>query len=53
MKACIICFGDEILQGSIVNTNAAFISKILGEAGISVLEHITLSDFDEAAEVFN
>lgn len=52
MKACIICFGDEILQGSIVNTNAAFISKSLNEAGISVVQQLTLSDFDDMSESF-
>lgn len=50
MKACIICFGDEILTGSVVNTNAAYISKSLFENGINVQQQLTLSDFDEYAE---
>jgi nicotinamide-nucleotide amidase len=50
MKACIVCFGDEILSGACVNTNAAFMSKILNELGIFVAQQLTLSDFDHHAE---
>lgn len=50
MKACIICFGDEILSGAVSNTNVSFLSKQLTELGLKVAEHITLSDFDQTVK---
>lgn len=47
MKGCVVCFGDEILKGAIVNTNAYFISKTLHELGIHIEQQITVSDFDQ------
>lgn len=44
MKAAILTIGDEILIGQVVNTNAAFLSKRLFEAGVMVERVISLPD---------
>lgn len=44
MKATIIAIGDEILIGQITNTNAVYISEELTLLGITVVEHLTVSD---------
>lgn len=44
MKAEILCIGTEVLIGDIVNTNAAYISKKLSEAGVSVYYHSVCGD---------
>ncbi len=44
MFATIITIGDEILIGQIVDTNSAFISRRLNDAGISVLERTSIGD---------
>lgn len=44
MKAAILTIGDEILIGQVVNTNAAFLSKKLFSAGVSVERVISLPD---------
>ena len=44
MKIEIIAIGDEILLGSIVNTNAFFLSSELKKLGFSVTKHSVLSD---------
>jgi nicotinamide-nucleotide amidase len=49
MLATIITIGDEILIGQIVDTNSAFISQKLNEAGITVIERTSIGD--NAAEI--
>ena len=44
MLAEIICIGDEILIGQVVNTNATFLSKQLNKIGIEVLQVTSISD---------
>lgn len=44
MQIEIISIGDELLQGIIVNTNAAFISRVLAENGYAVSRHTVFSD---------
>ena len=44
MLAEIICIGDEILIGQVVNTNATFLSKELNKIGIEVLQVTSISD---------
>ncbi len=44
MLAEIICIGDEILIGQVVNTNATFLSKELNKIGIEVLQVTAISD---------
>lgn len=47
MRASIITIGDEILIGQIVDTNAAFISRRLNAAGITVGERVSVGDSRE------
>ena len=47
MKIEIVSIGDEILKGSIINTNAAFISHLLQKNGYSVSRQTTLPDHKE------
>lgn len=47
MTAEILCVGEELLFGDIVNTNAAFLSKRLADLGISVLYHSVVGDEPE------
>jgi len=44
MKAIIVSIGDEVLIGQIVNTNAAWMGKVLNDVGIEVIENIVISD---------
>ncbi|MGI6205653.1 MAG: competence/damage-inducible protein A [Anaerovoracaceae bacterium] len=44
MKSAVISIGTELLFGSIVNTNAAWLSKELNELGIDVIYHYTMGD---------
>jgi len=44
MNVEVIAIGDEILLGSVINTNATFISQELLKIGISVSQHTVLSD---------
>ena len=44
MTAEIICVGTELLLGDIVNTNAQFLSRELGELGGSVLHQHVIGD---------
>ena len=44
MKAEIITIGDEILIGQIIDTNSAWISQRLNEAGITVGSKISIAD---------
>lgn len=43
-SAEILCVGEELLYGDIVNTNAAFLSKELTDLGINVLYHSVVGD---------
>ncbi|MBK5285420.1 MAG: damage-inducible protein CinA, partial [Bacteroidia bacterium] len=47
MSAQVITIGDEILIGQIVDTNSAFISKKLNEAGIQVTKKIAIGDSEK------
>ena len=40
----ILCTGEELLLGDIVNTNAAFLSARLTDLGISVFHHSVVGD---------
>jgi nicotinamide-nucleotide amidase len=51
ITAQIITIGDEILIGQIVDTNSAFISKKLNEAGIQVTKKISVGDKED--EIIN
>jgi nicotinamide-nucleotide amidase len=42
--AAILAIGDEILRGEIANTNAAFLSNRLFDAGYDVRAHLVVSD---------
>lgn len=44
MRIEIVCIGDELLKGRIVNTNAAFIATQLVRAGYKIAQETTLSD---------
>lgn len=44
MTAAIVTVGTELLRGRIVNTNSAWISQRLTQAGLDVLEHATVGD---------
>ena len=44
MKAELLTIGDEILIGQIVNTNAAFISKVLNKISIEIIQITSVSD---------
>jgi nicotinamide-nucleotide amidase len=44
MKAEIISIGTELLLGHIINTNAAYLSQKLAEAGIDVYHQATVGD---------
>ncbi|NLY67367.1 MAG: competence/damage-inducible protein A [Tissierellia bacterium] len=47
MRAEIITVGSEIILGSILNTNAQYLTRRLGEIGIEVLYHTSLKDNKE------
>lgn len=49
MFATILTIGDEILIGQIVDTNSAFISRRLNDAGITVVERDSIGD--DGAEI--
>lgn len=40
----VVSIGDELLKGMVVNTNAAFISRVLFENGYEVSRHTVFSD---------
>ena len=44
LTAEILCTGEELLLGDIVNTNAAFLSTELTELGVSVYHHSVVGD---------
>jgi nicotinamide-nucleotide amidase len=44
MRIEILCTGDEVLTGEIVNTNFSYMSQKLGDAGLSVIWGTTVGD---------
>jgi len=44
MKATVLAVGTELLFGSVVNTNAVYISRKLQMLGIDVMYHMTVGD---------
>src|SRR3989442_15973567 len=44
MRIEVICTGDEVLTGKIVNTNFSYISQKLEDAGLSVQWETTVGD---------
>ncbi len=46
-KAILITVGEELLTGTVVNTNAAYLSEELLALGISVRVHLTVGDVKE------
>ena len=50
VQADLISIGDELLIGQVVNTNAAWLSKALNDAGVSVRQHLAVSDSNNAIE---
>src|SRR5256714_9128689 len=48
MRIEIICTGDEVLTGKIVNTNFAYISQKLEDVGLSVSSETTVGDDRES-----
>lgn len=47
MKVAVICIGDELLRGSTINTNLAFIGETLMEEGIKITFSIEVPDKKE------
>ncbi|MCC8020312.1 MAG: competence/damage-inducible protein A [Rikenellaceae bacterium] len=47
MKAAVICIGDEILIGQVVDTNSAWISRRLSDAGAQMVARFTVGDTAE------
>lgn len=50
IAAEVVGIGDELLNGAIVNANAAFISKKLHDLGITVTRHVALPDDEDLLE---
>ncbi|MCZ6553961.1 MAG: molybdopterin-binding protein, partial [SAR324 cluster bacterium] len=48
MNIEVICTGDEVLTGKIVNSNYAFIAQKLEDYGLSVQSGLTVGDDREA-----
>lgn len=46
MQAVVITIGDEILNGTTVDTNSAFLGKELALLGIQLREKVSISDTD-------
>ncbi len=44
MKSWIVCVGDEVLQGKVINTNASFIASSFEKIGIETTKVITIGD---------
>lgn len=44
MKASIVCIGDELLIGQVINTNAAYIAQKLNSVGIMIRNVLTVGD---------
>ena len=50
MKATILCIGDEVLCGDVLNSNGTFFAKELTEIGIEVVKHVVVSDDEDMVE---
>lgn len=50
VTAEVVGIGDELLNGAVVNANAAFISKALQDLGIVVTRHLALPDQEDLLE---
>lgn len=48
MRAEVICIGDELLIGQVINTNAAWISRELSGAGLAVQRIVCVADRQDA-----
>ncbi|HTL81861.1 MAG TPA: competence/damage-inducible protein A [Bacteroidia bacterium] len=48
MKAAILCIGDELLIGQVVNTNSSWLGQQLGLNGIAVVHSACVQDSEEA-----
>jgi nicotinamide-nucleotide amidase len=48
MQTEIIAIGSEIISGRVVNTNAAYIAKLLEKFGYDIFRHSVVSDDEEA-----
>lgn len=46
--AAVLSIGNELLRGSVVNTNAAFLGRELSSAGFEVIAHVVAPDAEEA-----
>ena len=46
LRTCILSQGSEILDGSIQNTNARWISTYFANSQYNVVEHITIGTID-------
>jgi len=44
----VLCIGNELLNGSVVNTNAAFLGRQLSAIGFDVVLHAVAADSEEA-----
>ena len=44
MRIEVICTGDEVLTGKIVNTNFSYITQKLEDFGLSVTQETTVGD---------
>ncbi len=47
MRAIVITIGDELLNGTTVDTNSAFLGRELGNIGIQLFEKLAISDKKE------
>ena len=53
MKVELICTGEELLAGQILDTNSAWFANIIKEKGLSLSRHTTVGDrLDDLIEVF-
>ena len=44
MKTAILCIGNEIVEGHVLNTNALYFSSRLNNVGIEIHKHLTIID---------
>lgn len=50
MNCIILSIGDELVLGQTIDTNSAWLSQQLAAVGCTVLEHITVPDYQDAIE---
>lgn len=50
MNAVVLTIGTEILDGSVTNSNAAWLSRRLSADGVRVVAHVTVGDVDDEIE---